>query len=74
VTKIRFNLPDAGNARLIIYNLAGQKIRELTKPDSANEFIWDGTDQNGEVVASGLYVYELKGNDFSASRKLVLVK
>ncbi|NOZ61339.1 MAG: T9SS type A sorting domain-containing protein [Calditrichaeota bacterium] len=74
VTKIRFNLPDAGNAKLIIYNLAGQRIRELTKPDSANEFIWDGTDQNGESVASGIYIYELKGKKFSASRKLVLVK
>ncbi len=74
LTKIRFNLPDAGDARLIIYNLAGQKIRELTKPNSANEFIWDGTDENGEIVASGIYIYELKGKDFSASRKLILLK
>ncbi len=76
-TSIRFALPEAGSVTLTIYNLNGQVVRRLV--DSAMNtgrysIIWNGTNDHGVPVASGVYVYVLKAGEFSAHKKLVLMK
>ena len=62
-TTIVFNLPKTQNIQLIIYNSLGQVVRELVKeelPSGLNEIVWNGNDQLGKSVGSGVYFYQVK--------------
>ena len=62
---------------LRIYNILGQLVRTLVdepKHPGTYEVRWDGRDQNGNEVASGIYFYKLQAGDFSQTKKMVLVK
>jgi len=81
VTTITFNLPieTSVNTELIIYNLKGQKVRTFSCQQinqvSDQQVIWDGTDENRNLVSSGIYLYELKINGTDvAKNKCVLLK
>jgi len=76
-TTIQFDVPTMANIHLAIYNVRGELIRTLvdeTKPAGAYSIRWNGRDDHGQRVTSGLYFYKLTGPDFSATRKLVLLK
>ena len=76
-TTIAFSVPRAGEVTLSIYNLRGQLVQTLVSGAMAagqHRVVWDGTDARGARVSSGVYVYQLKANDFVATRKLVLTK
>jgi hypothetical protein len=71
-TTIRFNLPEAGNVKLIIYNILGQEIQTLV-----NEFKEAGVHTinfNADNLNSGLYIYKLEAGSFIQTRKMTLVK
>lgn len=77
VTTIPFTLPKAANVTLVIYNSAGQPIRTLVSGNlSAGRHLlqWDGTDGAGKPVASGVYLYRLKADNFKEARKMTLVQ
>ena len=76
-TTIEYQIAEAGQVRLAIYNLLGQEVRVLV--DARNEAghytaTWDGKDQLGRQVASGIYLYRLLANDYAASRRMMLLK
>jgi hypothetical protein len=76
-TVIRYAIPQAGQVRLEIYNAAGQRVRMLVDAAQAPgryEATWDGRNEAGYTVASGIYVYRLAAQGFSQTRKMVLVK
>ena len=81
-TWIPFQISTGSKIILTIYNLQGQIIRQINlgfKPAGFyvrkdRAIYWDGRSQNGEQVASGIYVYQLQAGTFSESRKLVLIK
>ena len=76
-TVIRFQLPSASGVSLAIYNTAGQLVRTLAGGELAagsHSVMWDGTDDFGARVASGVYLYTLKAGSFSSHKKLVLTK
>jgi hypothetical protein len=76
-TTIHFSTPKAGEAMLGVYNLKGQLIRVLYfGPVAAgrHSVVWDGADAHGVKVASGIYLYRLDADGFSAARKLILTK
>ncbi len=62
---------------LTIYNILGQKVRTLVdelKSAGNHEVIWDGKDENAKEVTSGIYFYQLKTEDFTATKKMILLK
>jgi len=62
---------------LIIYNMRGQKVKQLVKGQLSpgeHSFIWNGTDDEGKNVSSGLYLYKLKVGDQEYSKKMLLFK
>jgi hypothetical protein len=62
---------------LKIYNILGQKVRTLvdeTKRAGSHEVIWDGKDDRGKEVASGIYFYKLTAGSYQKIRKMVLLK
>jgi predicted GH43/DUF377 family glycosyl hydrolase len=76
ITSIKFNLHRAGNVTLSIYNTLGQKIYGLASSSlrtGYHKIVWDGTDQNGNQVGSGIYLYELKSENYREVKKLVFI-
>ncbi len=76
-TTITFAVPKAGEVKLSVYNLKGQLVRTLVSGPAAagwHKVVWDGTNQQENQVASGIYVYSLESKDFRAHRKLVLAR
>jgi hypothetical protein len=77
-TNIKFTLPISKNISLKIYNTLGQEVRTLindTKyPPGGHIAQWDGKDNNGNNVASGVYVYTLIFGNFSKSNKMTLIR
>jgi flagellar hook assembly protein FlgD len=62
---------------LRVYNVAGQLVKTLVdeeKTPGEHQVIWDGKNQQGDDVASGVYFYRLSISDFSDSRRMVLLK
>lgn len=76
-TTIRFDSPVAQEGTMAVYNLLGQEIKVF--PDrsfhaGSNFFIWDGTTEAGNSVASGMYLYALRTPTFSEVKKLILLR
>ena len=76
-TKIVFNLPEEGNVKLEIYNIKGQKVKTLMDAYTAKgkfTAIWNGKDDNGKPVVSGVYFYQLQTPSKSYVRKCMVLK
>ncbi len=76
-TTIKFALPSAQDVELIIYDLEGRKVRTLLQglqPAGARRVSWNGRNDQGVPVASGLYFYRLKTDRETLTRKMTLIK
>ncbi len=77
-TTISFSVKDANRpASLIIYNSRGQKVKGLFKGiplGNQVSIVWDGRDEQGREVSSGVYLYRLQTEDYSETRKMLLAK
>lgn len=76
-TTIRYSLPKKGNVEIHIFNAIGQKVRTLvqsTQKAGVHQVLWDGRDDQGLRVASGIYLYRLRAVDKLATRKMVILK
>ncbi len=81
-TVLTYQIADAGasghaSTRLKIYSLSGELVRTLVdKPAEVEraDVAWDGRNASGQVVASGVYLVRLEGPNFSAVKKLAVVK
>ena len=77
VTTIRFTVPETAPVKLVVYNVLGQKVRtifdEVATPGVYN-LQWDGRDDNGRPLGSGIYFYRLDSKDFSKTKKMILLK
>jgi hypothetical protein len=71
-TTIKYDLPVSGNVELVVYDILGRKVVSLineTKDAGRYEAFW-----NASNVASGIYIYQLKSNEFVSSKKMILLK
>ena len=76
-TTIRYALPGAGRVTIKVYNLLGQEVKTLVdEPKEAGYFTlqWDGKNNQGRDVASGVYICRMVAGGFPESRKLVLMR
>jgi hypothetical protein len=82
-TKISFEIPVSSTVTLRIFNMIGQEVKTLfngTLSAGSQQLVWNGTDDAGHTLASGVYFYSLNavpvagGKTFSEIRKMVLVK
>lgn len=76
-TLISFALPKTSRVSLEIYNILGQKVRTLLNENMEAGYQsveWDGTDDGGVGVSSGVYLYKLKANEFSRVAKMTFLK
>lgn len=77
-TTIRYSLAAEAAVRLEVFNVLGQQVRTLvadvTQPAGSYEAYWDGTNDNGQFVGSGVYLYRLNAADFVETRKMIILK
>ena len=76
-TTLRYQLSEPGRVRLEIFDLAGQRIRFLTHEQQGPgvfQIRWDGTDERGQRVSTGIYLARLQAGEFSGMVKMLLVK
>jgi hypothetical protein len=76
-TEISYALPNACPVKLFVYNLLGQRVRTLVDEYQAaghKSVLWDGTDEDGKQVASGVYFYRIEAGEFTDARKMILMK
>jgi hypothetical protein len=76
-TQIYFSVKDYSSVNLSVNNNLGQKVKTLMEGKyQPGEYraLWDGKNQNGENVASGIYFYTFKEGDHQETRKMVLTK
>jgi len=62
---------------LFIYDITGRKIRKLISsayPEGSQQVRWNGRDDLGNAVASGIYVYRIEAGKYVQSRKMMLLK
>lgn len=77
VTTIEYSLPKRSKVTLEIYNLLGQRVRTLideSKPAGSRSVQWDGRNDEGISMSSGMYFYKLRAGEFSKTRKMLLVR
>jgi len=76
-TSIKYHLPVRTNVTLRIYNALGQEIRTLVntlQDGGVYSATWDGKDNNGRQLSTGLYLFRLEAGDFVMTRKMAMVK
>ena len=76
-TTIKYNLAEGANVQLRIYNIVGQVVRTLVaERQSAGRYQmrWNGTDDRGMTVSSGIYFYHISAGKFQDQRRLMLLK
>ena len=77
VTQISYDLPNDSWVKLSIYNVRGQKVTTLVDRFEASGYkaiLWDGTDDNGNKLASGVYFYRIQADEFTATKSMVLMR
>jgi hypothetical protein len=76
-TAINFQLPATSQVTLKVYNIIGREITTLIneeRPAGSNIVYWNGRDNNGSAVSSGIYFYKLTAGKYVETRKMNLLK
>ncbi|UCE08413.1 MAG: T9SS type A sorting domain-containing protein, partial [bacterium] len=80
-TTIQLEIPYTGKpllkVELLVYNLKGELIRTLMNEDKSSgayKVFWDGLDEAGNKVATGIYLYRIRAGEFNATKKMILTK
>ncbi len=76
-TNINFSLNKSSDVSIIIYNVKGQKVRTLVSDkysQGIHNVVWNGLDDNNQVVSSGIYLYRMVIDDFICTKKAIMLK
>jgi protocatechuate 3,4-dioxygenase beta subunit len=76
-TMISFTLTEPADVTLEVFNIVGQRVAVIADGSYQTgtfDVIWDGLDKNGQPVASGVYYYRLRADDYTETRRMTLLK
>jgi hypothetical protein len=76
-TTLRFDVPEVSDITVTIFNMLGQKVRTFNlnnTPAGYHSVKWNATNDYGDPVGAGVYLYQLQANKFIKTRKMVLLK
>ncbi len=77
ITTIKYQLAEAGNISLNIYDTMGRLIKTLVnekKEVGYHSVVWDGKDENGAAVSSGIYLYRIQTGDYTETKQCIMLK
>ena len=75
-TELRFRIAQGGDVKLSVFDASGRRVRSLVSGVMAagdHNVMWDGRDEQGRPVASGIYLYRIESGDFRAERKMIVM-
>jgi hypothetical protein len=76
-TTVWFDLARDGFTELIVYDLTGRRVRTLVNTSlrsGEHRAVWDGRNDGGRRVASGVYLFQLRGDGYSETQRVALIK
>ena len=76
-TTIEYQVPKSGKVEINIFNISGQLVRKFTnehKESGIYKTIWDGINMQGNVVTSGIYIYQVKFDRSILSKRMIFIK
>ena len=76
-TSIDYNLPEQSHVRILIYDMLGRQVKTLINKAQAPGYMsinWDATNNLGEPVSAGVYIYTIEAGSFRQTRKMILLK
>ncbi len=76
-TTIEFDLPSAQNISMVVVDVRGRVVRNLISDEERFGFqsiVWDGKNDDGDVVSSGVYFYQIRSSSFTEAGKLVFLR
>jgi len=76
-TTISFDVAKEGNVQIEVFNIRGQKVKTLlneTRGIGNHSVVWEGTDNHGRILSSGVYFYRMTTGEFSQTRRMLLLK
>ncbi len=76
-TTIAFNLAEPSQVIIEVYNIKGEKVKTLVDGEYAaasHTITWNGDDNSGKSVSSGVYFYKMKAGSYTSTRKMILMK
>ena len=77
VTNIRYDIPEDGQVSITIYDIMGNRVKELiNRPESAGSKLiqWNAQDEQGREASAGIYFYTITANRYSITKKMLLLK
>ena len=77
VTTLRYDLPEQGHVRITIYDMLGREVRRLinqTQDAGFKSVIWNATNNQGNPVSAGLYLYQIRAGKYVQTKKMLLLK
>ena len=76
-TDIKFSLPHSGYVQIKVFDILGREVAELVNADFASgsyTVSWNGRNNSGVQVPSGIYIYTIRADEFVSSKKMMLIK
>ena len=76
-TEIKFDVPEAGFITLTVHNMLGQKVKTLKSEQFKAGYYavtWDGTNDIGSLLSSGMYFYSIQTADYQSTKKMLFLK
>lgn len=77
ITTIKFTIPKETRVQISVFDITGRLVKTLldkTLPAGEHLITWDGTDENGSKVSSGVYIYQMYSDNFTSAKKMILAK
>lgn len=76
-TSIEYEIPKSGGVKISIYDLNGHLVKTLVQENQQqgkHQVVWDGLDRSNQKVVSGFYIYSIKFDNATLSKKMILIK
>ena len=77
ITTIAYDIPEPTHVEIVIYDLLGSKVTTLVNKEMYPGFhsaVWNGRDDRGRLVASGMFIVQMTSSSFMNVRKMVMLK
>ena len=77
VTTLRYDLPENGNVNITIYDMLGRQVKTLINQNQDagySSVVWNATNNYGEPVSAGIYLYQIQAGEYMQTKKMVLLK
>ena len=77
VTKLRYELPENSHVNITIYDMLGRAVKTMVNQHQNaghRSIIWDGTNDYGNTVSTGIYLYQIQAGAYTRTKKMVFLK